>query len=94
MAIELAPHKIRVNTLNLGLVLTPDWIKTATQLTDGTGRTWQDYIQGVADEHAPIKRFASPEEVASFFVFLCSEKASYSVGSTYYVEGGMLKTVS
>jgi NAD(P)-dependent dehydrogenase (short-subunit alcohol dehydrogenase family) len=93
LANELIPQNIRVNTVNLGLTLTPDWIKTATQLTEGTGRTWQDYIQGVADEHAPIKRFASPEEVASFFVFLCSDKATYSVGSTYYVDGGMLRTV-
>jgi hypothetical protein len=26
-------------------------------------------------------------------VFLCSDKATYSVGSTYFVDGGMLKTV-
>jgi NAD(P)-dependent dehydrogenase (short-subunit alcohol dehydrogenase family) len=94
LANELIPHRIRVNALNLGLVLTPDWIKTATQLTEGTGRTWQDYIQEVADQHAPIKRFAAPEEVASFFVFLCSERATYSVGSTYYVDGGMLRTIA
>lgn len=93
LANELIPHGIRVNALNLGLVLTPDWVRTATKLTEGTGRGWQDYIQGIADEHAPIKRFASPEEVAAFFVFLCSDKASYSVGSTYYVDGGMLRTV-
>jgi NAD(P)-dependent dehydrogenase (short-subunit alcohol dehydrogenase family) len=94
LANELIKDKIRVNTLNLGLILTPDWIKTATQLTQGTDRTWQDYIQGIADEHAPIKRFASPEEIANFFVFLCSDRASYSVGATYYVDGGMLKVVS
>jgi NAD(P)-dependent dehydrogenase (short-subunit alcohol dehydrogenase family) len=94
LANELIPSNIRVNTLNLGLVLTPDWIKTATQLTEGTGRTWQDYIQGIADELAPIKRFATPEEVASYFVFLCSDKATYSVGSTYYVDGGMLRTIA
>jgi 3-oxoacyl-[acyl-carrier protein] reductase len=94
LANELIKDKIRVNTLNLGLILTPDWIKTATQLTEGTGRTWQDYIQGIADEHAPIKRFASPDEIANFFVFLCSDRASYSVGATYYVDGGMLKTIS
>lgn len=93
LANELIPHNIRVNTLNLGFVLTPDWIRTATQLSAGTGRTWQDYIQGIADQNAPIKRFATPEEVASYFVFLCSDKASYSVGSTYYVDGGMLRTV-
>ena len=33
LANELIPHNIRVNALNLGLVLTPDWIKTAKQLT-------------------------------------------------------------
>jgi len=47
----------------------------------------------VAREHAPIKRFASPQELANFFVFLCSDRASYSVGSTYFVDGGWLKTV-
>ena len=36
--------------------------------------------------------WASPEELAHFFVFLCSDKATYSVGSTYFVDGGMLKT--
>jgi 3-oxoacyl-[acyl-carrier protein] reductase len=46
-----------------------------------------------AREHAPIKRFGSPEELANFFVSLCSEKASYSVGSTYDVDGGMLKSL-
>jgi 3-oxoacyl-[acyl-carrier protein] reductase len=94
LANELIPHNIRVNALNLGLVLTPDWVNTATKLTDGTGKDWQSYIEGVAREHAPINRFASPEEVASFFVFLCSERASYSVGATYYVDGGMLKVVN
>ena len=44
-------------------------------------------------EHAPIKRFGTAEELAHFFVFLCSDKATYSVGSTYFVDGGMLKTV-
>jgi len=93
LANELIPHSIRVNALNLGLVLTPDWIKTARQLTADSGEPWQSYIAGVAREHAPIDRFASPEEVANFFVFLCSDRASYSVGATYYVDGGMLKVV-
>jgi len=93
LANELIPHNIRVNALNLGLVLTPDWVNTATKLTQGTGQGWQSYIDGIAREHAPIGRFAQPEEVAAFFVFLCSDKASYSVGATYYVDGGMLKVV-
>jgi len=93
LANELIKDKIRVNTINAGLVLTPDWIKTAKQLTADKGGDWEGYLQGVAHEHAPIERFASPEELANFFVFLCSERASYSVGSTYFVDGGMLKSV-
>lgn len=93
LANEVIKDNIRVNTVNAGLTLTPDWIKTAKQLTADTGGDWEGYIQGVADEYAPIRRFATPEEMANFFVFLCSDRASYSVGSTYYVDGGMLKTV-
>ncbi len=92
LSTEVIKDNIRVNCINPGLILTPDWIKTAKQLTDGKGGDWQGYLQGVADEHAAIKRFGSPEELAHFFVFLCSDKATYSVGSTYFVDGGMLKT--
>jgi NAD(P)-dependent dehydrogenase (short-subunit alcohol dehydrogenase family) len=93
LAMELVGDNIRVNCVNPGLVLTPDWVKTAKQLTAASGGDWKAYLDGVATEHAPIKRFASPEELANFFVFLCSDKASYSIGSTYFVDGGMLTTV-
>jgi NAD(P)-dependent dehydrogenase (short-subunit alcohol dehydrogenase family) len=93
LAIEVIKDNIRVNTVNPGLILTPDWIKTAKQLTADKGGDWEGYLSSVAHEHAPINRFGTPEELASFFVFLCSKRASYSVGSTYYVDGGMLKTV-
>ncbi len=93
LANEVIKDNIRVNTVNPGLVLTPDWIKTAKQLTSETDGDWEGYLQSVAREYAPIERFASPQELADFCVFLCSERASYSVGSTYFVDGGMLKTL-
>jgi 3-oxoacyl-[acyl-carrier protein] reductase len=92
LSTELIKDNIRVNCINPGLILTPDWVNTAKKLTAGTGRDHEAYLQSVAEEHAPIKRFGSPEELAHFFVFLCSDKATYSVGSTYFVDGGMLKT--
>jgi len=46
----------------------------------------------IADENADIKRFGTVEELADFCAFLCSPRASYSVGSAYHVDGGMLKT--
>ena len=93
LSTELVGSNIRVNCVNPGLVLTPDWIKTAKQLTENSGGDWQGYLDGVAREHAPIRRFASAAEVADTFVFLCSDRASYTTGSTYFVDGGMLRTI-
>lgn len=93
LSTELIPHNIRVNTVNPGLVLTPDWINTAKELTKDSGGDWQAYLDNIAQESADIKRFARPEEIADFFTFLASARASYSVGSTYFVDGGWLKTV-
>jgi NAD(P)-dependent dehydrogenase (short-subunit alcohol dehydrogenase family) len=90
LANEVVGDNIRVNTVNPGLVLTPDWIKTAKQIA---GDAWEAHLQSVADEAGGMKRFATPEELADFFVFLCSDRASYSTGSTYFVDGGWLKTV-
>ena len=39
-------------------------------------------------------RFATPEELADFFVFLCSPHARYCVGSIDYVDGGWLSVVA
>ena len=93
MATEFIKDGIRVNAINPGFVLTPDWIKTAEQLTADSGGDWQGYIDTLAKENAPIGRFSSPDEIADFIVFLCSARASYSVGSTYFVDGGLLKTI-
>ncbi len=91
---ELIGDNIRVNCINPGLILTPDWIKTAKQLTAETGASWEEYLDQIAKRNAPIGRFGTPEELADFFVFLCSPRASYCVGSTYYVDGGWLNVVA
>jgi NAD(P)-dependent dehydrogenase (short-subunit alcohol dehydrogenase family) len=91
---EVIGQNIRVNTVNPGLVLTPDWVKTATSLTAGTDQSPDDYLDKIAKDAAPIGRFASPEEIAHFFVFLCSPRSSYSVGSAYFVDGGWLNVVA
>jgi len=90
LSTEMIKRGIRVNTVNPGLIRTPDWENTARELK---GDDWQAYLQEVADEHADIRRFGSVGELADFCVFLCSPLASYSVGSAYHVDGGMLKTV-
>lgn len=91
LANEVVGDNIRVNTVNPGLILTPDWVKTAKQLAGEDG--YEAHLQAVADEAGGMKRFGTPEELAHFFVFLCSDKATYSTGSTYFVDGGWLRTV-
>jgi NAD(P)-dependent dehydrogenase (short-subunit alcohol dehydrogenase family) len=93
LANELIGDNIRVNAVNPGLVMTPDWQKTAKLLTEGSDQGWEQYLQKIADDNAPIGRFADPSEIANLFVFLCSPKASYCVGSTYYIDGGWLNVV-
>ena len=91
LANEVIGDNIRVNTISPGLVLTPDWWKTAGILGPKEGKEPGEYLDGIAEENAPIRRFATPEEIAEFYIFLASEKASYSVGSNYYVDGGWLR---
>ena len=93
LANEVIKYNIRVNCINPGLILTPDWYKTATLLGKEKNITADKYLDQIAKDNTPIGRFASPEELAKFYVFLCSPCASYCVGSTYYVDGGWLKVI-
>lgn len=93
LANEVINDNIRVNTVNPGLIITPDWKKTAAGLGKEEGITGDEYLDRLAKTNTPIGRFGTPEELARFFVFLCSPMASYCVGSTYYVDGGWLNVV-
>jgi glucose 1-dehydrogenase len=80
-AVELAPYKIRVNNVAPGAIATP--INAATLKDPEKLATLARII--------PEGRMGTPEEVANVAVFLASDRASYVTGSTYYVDGGMLR---
>lgn len=90
---EVIKDNIRVVSVSPGLVLTPDWWKTAGILSEKQGITPKEYLDTIAKENAPIQRFASPEEIAEFYAFMASEKASYCVGSNYSLDGGWLRVI-
>ncbi|MCK9286437.1 MAG: SDR family oxidoreductase [Sphaerochaetaceae bacterium] len=90
---EVIGDGIRVVTVSPGLVLTPDWYKTAGILSQKEGITAEAYLDRLAKEFAPIGRFATPEEVAKFYAFIASPNASYSVGSNYSIDGGWLRVI-
>jgi glucose 1-dehydrogenase len=80
-AVELAQYKIRVNNVAPGAIATP--INKATLEDPEKVATLRRII--------PLARMGEPEEVARVAVFLASDAASYVTGSTYYVDGGMVR---
>ncbi len=94
LANEIIKDNIRVNCINPGLIRTEAWEQAAAKEGMSQGISAEDYLENIAQENAPIGRFGSPEELAHFFVFLCSPLAAYCVGGSYYVDGGWLRTIT
>jgi NAD(P)-dependent dehydrogenase (short-subunit alcohol dehydrogenase family) len=88
LAAELAPHGIRVVGVRPGIVETPMISKV---LPDPEAeRIWRE----TATESIPLRRFASPDELAGAYLFLASPDASYITGSDILVDGGIVATAS
>jgi NAD(P)-dependent dehydrogenase (short-subunit alcohol dehydrogenase family) len=84
LSVELAPRKIRVNTLTIGPVDTPLWGKTGLP---------QDALQGFAQsvsQKIVVKRFGMSDEIAKAALFLASDDSSFVIGSEVTTDGGML----
>jgi glucose 1-dehydrogenase len=81
IAVELAPHNITVNNIAPGAVDTP---------MDAPLKEDPDQMRELLSE-IPLGRMGKPEEVASLAVYLASDAAAYSTGSTFYVDGGMIR---
>lgn len=82
MALDFAPHNIRVNCICPGSVLTPTFKRVMTSLGD-----YKAAFQRNLDK-IPLKRIAEPEEIAYAALYLASEKASYITGSVLVIDGG------
>ena len=80
LAVSLAPHGIRVNGIAPGLVAT----KLTKVTTDHPGR-----LKG-ALESIPLGRLGTPDDMAGAALFLASPLASYIVGQTIIVDGGLI----
>lgn len=81
IAVELAPHGITVNNIGPGAIYTP--IDADVQANPEMEKALMAEI--------PVGRWGKPEEVANLAIFLASDDASYITGSTYYIDGGMLR---
>jgi glucose 1-dehydrogenase len=80
LAVELAPHQIRVNSICPGLVRTAF---TAEVLSTPDTASW--FIDRV-----PLGRAGEPADVAAAAVFLASDDAAYITGASLAVDGGWM----
>ena len=80
-AVELAKHRIRVNNVAPGAIATP--------INQGTLQDPEK--MALLSRIIPAGRMGKPEEVAEVILFLASDAGSYVTGSTYYVDGGMIR---
>ena len=79
MAQELAPHKIRVNSIGPGAIKTP--INTSAWDTPEAEAKLRTLI--------PYDRVGEPKDIGRAAVFLASDDSDYITGTTLYVDGGM-----
>ena len=94
MAVELAPHNVRVNAICPGRFLTDlsDYAK-AQQLASEKGISVTEAAHGIhadAVQTTPLGRLGYPEDAAGLIVFLCSDEASFITGQSINVDGGRL----
>lgn len=90
LALELAPYRVRVNSVAPGRMLTERVIAADHARAERRGVSVEE-AQREQLTRAPLGRFGRPEELADAAAFLVSERASYVTGATLHVDGGMIR---
>ena len=78
LAVEAAPHNVRVNAVAPGYIETP--------MLKGLPEGFSDYII----KKTPLKRLGRPDEVAGLVSFLASEEADFMTGQILSPNGGLV----
>lgn len=83
LALEWAPHSIRVNCIAPGPIETEGFLQVLHQTNPNAEKVYKDIAS-----HVAVGRWGRVEEVAYPTVFLASEASSFMTGTTIYVDGG------
>ena len=79
LALELAPHRINVNSVAPGIIDTPFVAPRRTR----------EELRAIG-ERIPLGRVGQPDDVARVVVFLVSAASDYMTGQTLFINGGAL----
>ena len=84
-ALELGKRKVRVNTINPGVVDN----RMMRSLEEGLDPGNAEEVKENFEQQIPLGRYAEPEDISNMTTFLFSDEASYCHGSVFVVDGGM-----
>ena len=89
LSMELGAAGILVNSVNIGLVETPQWENIRQRRAPDLPAA--DFFAQLAASEVPLGRFGQPHEAAGLVAFLASDRAGYITGASIDVAGGMGK---
>ncbi|HEX3132602.1 MAG TPA: SDR family oxidoreductase [Planctomycetota bacterium] len=94
LAKDLAPHGVRVNVVNPGMVRTPlnhrVWQAWNELQEPGARRTYEQWSEEKIRAVTPLARWQGADDVADMAAFLSSERARQVTGQTINVDGGQV----
>ena len=80
LAKELGPRKVRVNSINPGMVETEGWHAAGIADSD---------LHKQVEAQTPLGRIGQPRDIAPAAVFLASDDSAWLTGETLYISGGL-----
>jgi 3-oxoacyl-[acyl-carrier protein] reductase len=92
LASELASYDILINTIAPGRIST-DRVKHLDQFNADKQGVDIRTVELTIKETIPLKRYGTPEEFANVAAFLLSDANTYMTGSSFLVDGGMIKAI-
>ncbi len=94
VAKDMAPHGVRVNIVNPGMVQTPlnrrVWQAWHDQQPPEGRRPYEEWAEAKIRAVAPLGQWQKPEDIADMVVFLSSARAAQVTGQTINVDGGQV----
>ena len=85
LAKELAPRRIRVNTIHPGPIDNQFQLVVEAGVGNALGRDGTEFFNSII----PLGRHGRPEEIANSVLYLASDQSSFVTGSMHMVDGGM-----
>lgn len=89
-ALELSPHKIWVNAIAPGGILTPGVEKLQKEMPIAGSETEMQKVLESFLSRIPMQRLGDPDDIGKAALFLASDMSSYMTGTQIVVDGGVL----